>query len=98
MSLILKAQLRARLREFLARKHENDVTSLISQRHAVGKRISWHDPADIHPERLVYPSAGHIEVFVTQSLDHLEKLAFRSFTRHPADETHNSWHRFGVSD
>src|SRR5580693_3330919 len=82
------------IRKFLTSKNKDNVSSLIPERHAVGKRIFSGHPTDIHPERFVHPGICHVEVLVIQGLDHHKKLALRLFARHPAYKTNNSWHSF----
>ena len=74
VSPLLEAASRPRLRELLPGKDENDVPPFVPERHSVGEGILPHDPADVHPQRLVHPHACPVEVLVAKGLDHLEKL------------------------
>jgi len=79
---------------FIAGKYEGHVSAFVAKRHAFGERALSGDPAHVHAERFVDPSACDIEILVPQSLHHVEKLLLRALARHSGDESNNSRHIF----
>src|SRR6267142_7164896 len=73
----------ARFSVLLARKNQNDITPLISQRHPVGERILTSGPANVHTEPFIAPFAAHVKGLVTHCPEHRLELCFRPLARLP---------------
>jgi hypothetical protein len=61
-------------RKLLSGKDKNDVLSLITKRHAVGKRIPARDPDDVNTQGFIDPRSRDIKRFVAESFNHALQL------------------------
>src|SRR5713226_1625315 len=92
MSSLLEAASGSRLRVFLPREYENDVSPLILHRHHVRERIFPCNPPDINAGRLINPGPRCVERLVTKGLNHLHELWLGPFARHFSNKTDDPRH------